>query len=70
MLSVTAVKTGLALGAVCDGVLHKDVQGECKTIGSCTTNEWLYGTREKPVCGSGGSTSDDSTLVCCFPSPN
>lgn len=61
------VATGLALGASCVG-LRSDTPGVCKSIGECTTREWLYGTRHDPVCGTGGSTDDPATLVCCFPS--
>ena len=59
--------TFISIAAACE---DRGMQGECKSITDCVTNEWTYGTMESPLCDLPGSDyKEPSTKVCCFPTP-
>lgn len=57
--------TIVAIATACE---DRGVQGTCKSIKDCETNEWTYGTMETPLCDVPGSDYKNvGTKVCCLP---
>ena len=60
--------TIVAIATACE---DRGVQGECKPIKNCETNEWTYGTMEAPLCDvPGADYKNTDTKVCCLPTPH
>ena len=65
--AVFGTATAFGDGPGCGDMNEK---GNCIKVSDCSTNEWLFGTIDNPVCDEPGTNYKlPDTKVCCFDSP-